>query len=527
MPNKSQIMMNQMQIWLSFSLLSISPLGLAESDTEMPRQSTQVEEVDESAQPLESLKVLQSLKHLNHQASYQTPVVHDLKNRDHVRTLFVETKDLPIIDIQLTFNAGSAQDESIEKGLFGLSNMAAGLIDEGTNQYTANQVASAFEGLGAKFSAKAYRDMFVIRLRVLSRPEKLEPAIAMLLEVVNHSNFKASSINMVLDNTKVGQKQLQENPSRLASIAFYRTLYGQHPYAEPVTGTNGSLRKITDAKLKKFRDTLLVAQNMNIAITGNLSTEEALHLSERLSGQLPQGQKAPLLPEPQDKTDFSILHIPYQSTQAHVTMGHLGLERQNPDVLAIEVANRMFGGGGFNSILNKELRIKRGYTYGATSSFSSTQAQGVFSLSYSTQQDQLMDSIRVAHRAFIDFSTYPLNKTQLEETKAGMLRAFPMLLSSNANINSQLGAMGFYHLSADYLSQYQNKLNALTTDQIEVAVKKYFHPDRLTLVIASQNLDKNALKEMLKQNLKPSPLLSEQHIQKPTPPAQSQRIQQP
>ena len=108
-----------------------------------------------------------------------------------------------------------------------------------------------------------------------------------------------------------------------------------------------------------------------------------------------------------------------------------------------------------------------------------------------------------------------------------MLRAFPMLLSSNANINSQLGAMGFYHLSADYLSQYQNKLNALTTDQIEVAVKKYFHPDRLTLVIASQNLDKNALKEMLKQNLKPSPLLSEQHIQKPTPPTQSQHIQQP
>lgn len=491
--------MNQSILWLCASLLMINPPCMADDETSMPAST-----LEESTQPIQALKSLQSLKKLDHQAAYQTPFVHDLKNRDQVRTLFVETQDLPIVDIQLTFNAGSAQDESIEKGLFGLSNMAANLIDEGTNQYTANQIISAFESLGAKFSAQSYRDMFIVRLRVLSRPEKLDPAVAMLLEVINHSNFKASSINMLLDNTKVGQKQLQENPSRLAGIAFYRALYGRHPYAEPVTGTNGSLRKITDAKLKKFRDTLLVAQNMNIAITGNLSANEALLLSERLSSQLPQGQKAPTLAEPEDKTDFTIQHIPSQSSQAHVIMGHLGLARHNPDVLAIEVANRMLGGGGFSSILNKELRIKRGYTYGASSSFSSMQARGAFSLSYSTQQDQLMNSLQVAHKVLIDFSTYPLDKTQLQETKAGMLRAFPMLLSSNANINSQLGAMGFYGLPAHHLSQYQHKLTALTPDQIELAVKKYIHPERLTVVIASQTLDQTALKDMLKQNLQPT-----------------------
>lgn len=491
--------MNQSIIWLCVSLLTISPMCQADDETIMP-----ISPQEDSVLPLQSLKVLQSLKQLDHQATYQTPFVHDLKNRDQVRTLFVEAQDLPIVDIQLTFNAGSAQDESIEKGLFGLSNMAANLIDEGTNQYSANQIVSAFESLGSKFSAQSYRDMFIIRLRVLSRPEKLEPAIAMLLEVINHANFKASSINMVLDNTKVGQKQLQENPSRLTGIAFYRSVYGRHPYAEPVTGTNGSLRKITDAKLKKFRDTLLVTQNMNIAITGNLSTANALRLSEQLSSQLPQGQKAPTLTEAQDKTDFTIQHIPYQSTQAHVMMGHLGLQRHHPDILAMDVANRMLGGGGFNSILNQELRIKRGYTYGASSSFSSMQAQGIFTLSYSTQQDKLMDSLRVAHQTLINFSTYPLNRTQLEETKAGMLRAFPMLLSSNANINSQLGAMGFYNLPADHLHQYQEKLKALTPDQIELAVKKHIHPDRLTFIIASQSLDQSAVHEMLEQNIAPT-----------------------
>lgn len=79
------------------------------------------------------------------------------------------------MDIQLTFNAGSAQDERIGKGLFGIANMAANLMTEGTENYTGAQIANTFEQLGAQFSVKAYRDMFVVRLRVMSDPQKCSP----------------------------------------------------------------------------------------------------------------------------------------------------------------------------------------------------------------------------------------------------------------------------------------------------------------------------------------------------------------
>lgn len=450
---------------------------------------------------LQAIPLLHSLKNINQKQAFQAPFIHDLNNRYKVRTLFVETRDLPMVDIQLTFNAGSARDQEIAKGLFGLSSTAAKLMREGTDKYTAAQVASVFDATGAQFSVQAYRDMFVVRLRTLSDPKKMEPALAMMMEVLKNATFKPSSIQLALSNTQVGQKQLQENPSKLMDIRFYRALYGQHPYAEPITGTIGSTKKITADLLKKFRDQFLVAQNMNIAITGKLSPKQALELSERIAGNLPQGQKAIALTEPEEKSGFDIMHLPYNSSQAHVTFGHLGPNRFTEDRLALEVANRMFGGGGFNAVLMQELRVKRGYTYGAYSTFSFSQAPGIFSFRYSTRQDQLLDSIQVAHQAFINFVNQPIDTKRLEETKAGMLRAFPNNYSSNATINAQLGTMGFYAEQADYLSRYPEHLAKITAADVQNAVRKHLHPERLTLVVVSQELDKEALKLRLEQNL--------------------------
>ncbi|MGV2949095.1 insulinase family protein, partial [Acinetobacter sp. AGC35] len=198
---------------------------------------------------------------------------------------------------------------------------------------------------------------------------------------------------------------------------------------------------------------------------------------------------------------FEVVHLPYNSSQAHVTFGHLGPTRFTEDKLALEVANRMFGGSGFNAVLMQELRVKRGFTYGAYSSLSFSQAPGVFSFKYSTRQDQLLDSIQVAHQAFIHFVSQPIDTQRLEETKAGMLRAFPNNYSSNATINAQLGNMGFYSEQTDYLSSYPERLAKITAADVQNAVRKHFHPDRLTLVVVNKELDQNALKMRLERNL--------------------------
>ena len=240
---------------------------------------------------------------------------------------------------------------------------------------------------------------------------------------------------------------------------------------------------------------------MNIALTGNLSTNDATQLANLISQNIAQGKAAATLSEPKDQTDFNIHYIPFNSTQAHVMMGHLAIKRNDPDRVALEVANQMFGGNGFNSVLMKELRVKRGYTYGAYSGLTTTLAQGFFSLNYSTEQNQLMDSIRVAHLALRDFVKKPIQKKELEETKEGMLRAFPMTFSSNSSINAQIAAIGFYNLPADYLTQYQKELSQITTKQVQTAIEKNLRADRLTLVVVAPSLDQKALKQLLTEDL--------------------------
>lgn len=161
-----------------------------------------------SIEQFSSLSQLTSLQNIQEHSKLTVPHVYELKNRFHVRSLFVESPSLPMVDIQLTFNAGSARDQSIGMNLYGLSNMAAQLLDEDTDHYSAQEIISTFESVGAKFSVSAHRDMFIVKLRTLSDPAKLEPALDMLLEVLNYSTFKNSSIDLILSNTAVGQKQL-------------------------------------------------------------------------------------------------------------------------------------------------------------------------------------------------------------------------------------------------------------------------------------------------------------------------------
>ncbi|MEG2358043.1 M16 family metallopeptidase, partial [Acinetobacter sp.] len=220
---------------------------------------------------------------------------------------------------------------------------------------------------------------------------------------------------------------------------------------------------------------------------------------------LKQGEKAQPLASPQAKTALDIIAMPYHSAQAHVMFGQLGTARNDPDRLALEVANRMFGGSGFNSVLMQELRVKRGYTYGAYSAFSFSQAPGIFNFSYSTRQDQLMDSIKVAHKALADFVQKPIDRKQLEETKAGMLRAYPNTYSSNAAINAQLGLLGFYNHPADYLAQHPQRLEKITAENVQNAVRRHLHPEQMTLVVVSKTLDKAGLEAILQDNLRPEP----------------------
>lgn len=477
----------------------------------------QADQAPQHLQNIPALSYLQSLHDLQ-QHAYQAPHVQELFSQNGVRTLLVESHQLPIVDIQLTFNAGSARDESIRKGLNGLANLTARLLGEGTSSQTANDIAQSFERIGAEYSAQAYRDMFVVRLRVLSDEKRLDPALNQLILLLKDAQFPQSSIDRILNNAQVGQKQVKENPKRSMSVRFYRAVYGDHPYAQPSTGTMQSLKRIQSADIQAFKNQYLVANNLNIAITGDVTTQHAQQLIDLLTGEMSTGEPAPKLPDAKALSKAQIIRIPFNSTQAHVMIGQVGIRRDDPDRFALEVGNEILGSGGFTSLLMQELREKRGLTYSASSNLSSMQSQGLFYIQYSTQRDQLLQSLDITYETLLKFLYQPLNPTQVEASKRSLIRAFPLLLRSNANINSQLGAMGFYGLSRDYLSQYQQSIEAVTAEDVQRAWQKHIHPEHFLTVLAGKDISTSEVEKLYQKQLAP-------YIQSQTQQTQTEQAQ--
>ena len=468
---------------------TISPLAISNAWAEESHQA------EPSDAPITSLATLSSLRNIaaSGAIAIKTPAIESLSTKTGTPTLFVAASELPIVDIRLTFDAGSARDSELRDGLYGLASLTSQLLDEGTSTQSTDDIAANFERLGAEFSATSYRDMFTVSLRTLSDPAYFNPAVDQLLTILKDAQFPQASIDRVLNNAAIGQQQRKESPGAVVGIRFYRELYGKHPYAEPTTGTEASLKKITPQDIRNFKDTYLVAKNLNIAITGQLSRDQAQQLANRISQSLPAGQKARPLPAPQPLTTAKTVAVPFNSSQSHVMIGQLGITRDNPDIYALTVGNEMLGGDGFNALLMKELREKRGLTYGAYSGFTSMRTTGPFIISYSTRGDQAVESIKVAKQTLQNFLSQPLDQQLLSETREGLLKSYPLSLSSNESILGYLGMIGFYGLPTSYLADYPKKIEAVTPQEIQTALRKYIQPFSMLTVVVGQPFDSSAL----------------------------------
>lgn len=480
----------------SASFLSVAmaatTISLLAMSTAWAEESHQAEPSDA---PITSLATLSSLRNIaaSGAVAIKTPAIESLSTKTGTPTLFVAAPELPIVDIRLTFDAGSARDSELRDGLYGLASLTSQLLDEGTSTQSTDDIAANFERLGAEFSATSYRDMFTVSLRTLSDPAYFNPAVDQLMAILKDAQFPQASIDRVLNNAAIGQQQRKESPGAVVGIRFYRELYGKHPYAEPTTGTEASLKKITPQDIRNFKDTYLVAKNLNIAITGQLSRDQAQQLANRISQSLPAGQKARPLPAPQPLTTAKTVAVPFNSSQSHVMIGQLGITRDNPDIYALTVGNEMLGGDGFNALLMKELREKRGLTYGAYSGFTSMRTTGPFIISYSTRGDQAVESIKVAKQTLQNFLSQPLDQQLLSETREGLLKSYPLSLSSNESILGYLGMIGFYGLPTSYLADYPKKIEAVTPQEIQAALRKYIQPSSMLTVVVGQPFDSNAL----------------------------------
>lgn len=429
--------------------------------------------------PVTALDRLQSLKQLPGQPeSRRAFAIQTWTTKNGARVYFVAANELPMLDLRLVFDGGGARDG--DKG--GLAATVSRMLDEGTPTRDTSAIARSFERVGANYDASSYRDMAVVELRVLSDAAYRDPALEVFADVVAHPQFPAEPFARIMQGSEVGQQQQEQSPAAIASRLFYKTLYASHPYWQPPSGTRETLAKIRREDLTAFHQQYYVARNLTIAMVGALSRSEAEKVAEKVAGTLPAGKPAPALPAVAPLTKARHLHNEFPSSQTHILIGAPGIAYSDPDYYALTVGNEILGGGGFTARLMKEIRQKRGLTYGVSSSFSQMRAQGPFAISLSTRSDQAAEALKIARQVLGDFVRQGPDAEEVKEAQSSIVGGFPLGTASNSSIVGYLGAIGFYGLPLDYLDQYLLRIQAVTPEEIRAAFARHVDPDRLLVV---------------------------------------------
>lgn len=464
-----------------FGLLLTTSLGV------FAAQSALAEEAASDAAP--ARPALESLKELDGKAPARRSLdIQTWQTAEGAKVLFVESHELPMFDMRLTFAAGSSQDQNLP----GVAVLTNAMLNEGVKGKDVTAIAQGFEGLGADFSNGAYRDMAVASIRSLSATDKREPALKLFSEVVGKPTFPADSLTRIKNQLLASFEYKKQNPGSLAGEELFKRLYGNHPYGHPSEGTAESIKPITLAQLKAFHAKAYAAGNAVIALVGDLSRDEAQAIAAQVSASLPKGPALAKLPTPAEPKAGET-HIEFPSKQTHLMLAQLGIKRNDPDYAALSLGNSVLGGGGFGSRLMTEVREKRGLTYGVSSGFTPMQTQGPFMIGLQTRAELSENTLKLVQDIVRDFLANGPTQKELDDAKRELTGSFPLTAASNSSIVAQLGAIGFYDLPLTFLEDFITQSQSVTVEQVKEVMNKHLSADKMVIVTAGPTVAQKPL----------------------------------
>ncbi len=407
------------------------------------------------------------------------------------RVLFVESRAIPVLDLSIEFDAGARRDPEGKAGTAALTNamLARGVhASENEPALSEAQILDGFADTAAERGGGAGEDQAGATLRTLSDPEQRDASVALLARILAQPSFPADLLARDKAREIAAIKEDETKPESIASKAFWRALYGSHPYAWYETVQ--SVQAITRDDLVAFHRSHYVANRAVIAMIGDIDHAEADRIAHQLTQRLPQGEPLPPLPPvklmpPQD------LRLPHPASQAHVLLGMPALKRGDPDYFALLVGNYTLGGGGFVSRLMSEVREKRGLSYSVYSYFEPMAQPGPFQAGLQTKKGQVEEALKVVRETIRNFLQQGPTPEELAAAKDNLVGGFPLRIDNNRKILANIAAIGFYRLPLDYLDTWTANVQKVTIDDIRAAFRRKLALDKMSTIVVGAEKQAN------------------------------------
>jgi zinc protease len=426
--------------------------------------------------------------------TFALPKIEKSKLSNGLNVWVVNQNELPIVSMNLVLNAGGTLDSADKTGV---ASMTANMLNQGTKTRSATEIANQLQGIGASAGANAGWDSSNVSLQSLTK--NLDKALEIYADMVVNASFPATELESIRRRSLGQFIQQKANPGFISNVVYSKILYGDQPYGRQLGGNEKSIRAMTRDDLVKFYEAYYRPNNATLIVVGDVNSKTLLpQLEKAFAGWQAGGTPVAATPIPAEyvgKPGIYIVDKP-GAAQSSVSIGQVGIARNNPDYYAVQVMNSILGGGSSGRLF-MNLREDKGYTYGAYSSFSFRRGAGPFSASAEIQTGSTKEAVVEFMKELNGIrGANPVTEADLERQKQSLIRRYPAGFETVGQISGQLSNLVVYGLPDAYFNEYIPKVNSVTLADVNRVANKYLTPEKMAIVIVG---DRKAIEDKLKE----------------------------
>ncbi len=425
-----------------------------------------------------------------HETKFAAPKEAKLENG--LRVIVAERPGLPLLAAEVVLRSGAEADP---KNLAGTASLTGSLLTKGTETMGAPEIASAIESLGGSIDSGTGWDGSAASVVVMS--DKADPALQILADVVRHPAFKQEEIDrlksQVLDSLRVALQQ----PGSLAHFVIERVVFGAGDYGHSAAGTLETVQTIRRDDIVQFYGKYYAPENAAFLLAGDITLAQGKAYAEKFFGDWKAAKSSPNEERTSGAAAWKprnvVIDMP-EAGQAAVAMAKPAIKRASPDYYAALVANAALG-NGFISRLNREIRIKRGLSYGAGSSIDPRREVGPFTASAQTKNESAAEVAGLMQSELKRLVTEPVKGDELKSRQAVLTGRYARALETNRGFVSEMADLATYDLPLDTLDKYIPSIDAVTSEAVTDFVKKDLATPMSLIIVGKADAFLDALKK--------------------------------
>ncbi|MBM3487752.1 MAG: insulinase family protein [Alphaproteobacteria bacterium] len=404
--------------------------------------------------------------------------IERIKSPAGIEAWLVRDTTVPLVSIHFAFRGGAALDPA---GRDGLAELTAQIMDEGAGELDSQAYQRALEDISAQLSFNAGRDHFRGSLKVLN--EFRARAIDLMALAMTKPRFDAEPVERIRARTIASLKRQSEEPNRIAWQTLFRTLFPDHAYGRPVSGTPESVAAITVEEMRALVGRQLARDRLVVGVVGDITAADLAPFLDRAFAGLPATGAPRSARDAAINAGDRLAVVRKPIPQSVVAFGQPGIKRDDPDFYAAHVMNYILGGGGFSSRLYEIVREQRGLAYSVHSSLAPMAEAGLVLGGVATQNARVRESLDLIRSEWRRMAEAGVTETELANAKTYLNGSFPLRLDSTGAVANLLVDMQIESLGIDYIDKRKDYIEGVSLADIRRVARRLLDADRLTVVV--------------------------------------------